>query len=371
MRWSNIRHRLRDLIFRQKACELKNELSEHIELQTRKHVAEGMSEEEARRRARIEFGSIESACEECREIDRWRWIDASARNLKQCVRSLAKSPGFVLVFILILTVAIGSNLAVFSMMDALLLRPLPVERPNELVRILAGDRQGNWSNLPSTFLDGLDDNRAFQGVCGFSTSLLATEIDGNMRELGVASFSGSCFKTLGLSLQLGRPISAGDDQIGAQPVVVIADSLWHSAFGGRPDVLGKPIKINGELFTIVGVTERHFTGLLLGFPEPIMTPLRQEPIYTPNGQKLTTHWVNVLARRAIGVSETQAHASVIVQRNRLLEQSIPQRYNATQRKQYLAQELMVIPARAGWTISCAIASESRYTLFWESVRRCC
>ncbi|HEX4808227.1 MAG TPA: ABC transporter permease [Bryobacteraceae bacterium] len=348
MRWGRIQHLLQTLLFRHIAeSDLKEELTAHIELQARKHMAAGMNEEEARRRARIEFGGIETAREECREVDHWRWIDASTRNLKHCVRSLAKSPGFVLVFILILTVGIGSNLAVFSTMDALLLRPLPVERPNELVRILAEDRQGNWSNVPSTFLDALEGNRAFQGICGFSTSLLAAENDGNMRELGVASFSGSCFKTLGLSLQLGRPISAGDDQIGAQPVAVIADSLWRSAFGGRPDVLGKLIKVNGEIFTIVGVTERRFTGLLLGFPEPIMVPLRQEPLHTPIGQKLTTHWVNVLARRAAGISEAQARASVIAQKNQLLEQSIPQHYNAAQRTQYLAQELAVRPGESG------------------------
>ncbi len=348
MRWSSFRQRLRALFFRQKAeLDLEDELSGHVELQARKHRAEGMSEEEARRHARIEFGAAQSVREECRETDRWHWVDASTRNLKHCFRSLGKSPGFALVFILILAVGVGSNLGVFSTMDALLLRPLPVERPNELVRILAKDRQGNSSILPSTFLDGLQGDRAFQGVCGFSTSLLAAEIDGNMRELGVAAFSGSCFKTLGLQLQLGRPITPSDDQVGTQPVAVIADSLWHSAFGGRPDILGRAIKINGELFTIVGVTEKKFTGLLLGFPEPVMTALRQEPLHTPNGQKLTTHWVNVLARRAAGISEAQARASVIAQRNRLLEQSIPQRYNAAQRKQYLAQELTVTPGKSG------------------------
>ncbi len=348
MRLSSFRQRLRSLLFRQKAeLDLEDELTAHIELQLKKHLAEGMSEEEARRRARIEFGGLDKTAEECREVDRWRWIDASARNLKHCFRSLGKSPGFVLVFVSILMVSIGSNLAVFSTMDALLLRPLPVERPDELVRIVAKDQQGNWSNVPSTFLDGLEADRAFEGLCGFSTSLLAAEIEGSLRELGVASFSGSCFKTLGLHLQLGRPLTPSDDQVGTQPVAVIADSLWHSAFAGRPDVLGKPIKVNGELFTIVGVTEKKFTGLLLGFPEPIMTPLRQEPLHTGTGQKLTTHWINVLARRANRVSEAQARASVIAQRSRLLEQSIPQGYNAAQRKEYLAQELAVTPGKSG------------------------
>jgi hypothetical protein len=168
MRWSRIQQRLQTLLFRHIAeSDLKEELAAHIEFQAGKHIAEGVTEEEVLRRARIKFSGIESVCEDFREVDRWRWIDASTRNLKHCVRSLAKSPGFVLVFILILTVGIGSNVSVFSTMDALLLRPLPVERPNELARILAEDRQGNWSHVPSRFLDGLEDNRAFQGVCCF------------------------------------------------------------------------------------------------------------------------------------------------------------------------------------------------------------
>lgn len=290
---------------------------------------------------------LAGVCKECREAGGWHWMDASTRNLKHCFRSLRKSPGYAIVFLLILMVGIGSNLAVFSTIDALLLRPLPVEQPDELMRIVGIDREGNWSNLPSTFLDALGDDRAFQGMCGFSTSLLAAEFDGSMRELGVAAFSGSCFATLGLHVQLGRPIAPGDDQVGTEPAAVIADSLWHSAFAGRPDVLGKRIKVNGESFTIVGVTEKGFSGLLLGFPEPVMVPLRQEPMHSANGQKITSHWVNVLARRAPGISEAQARANIAAQTGRLLEQSVPQRYNAAQRKQYLAQALSITPAKNG------------------------
>lgn len=351
MRWNSFKQRLRALCFRRSAeSDLNDELTAHIEFQIRKYRAEGMSEAEARRRARIKFGGIESTREECRAVDRWRWVDTSARNLRHCFRSLRKSPGFVTVSILILTVSIGSNLAVFTTMDALLLRPLPVHRPDELVRISLVGGKGDLLELPSTGLRVLEGNRALQGLCGFGTwdeSMLGVEIGGNVRPVGVGGFTGDCFRTLGLRVQLGRPIIAADDQLGTQGIAVITDSLWHSTFGARADVLGKTVKIGGQIYTIVGVTQKGFTGLLLGFPREIMIPLRQAPDVLENGTKPSYHWVTILARRAQGVSEGQARASILAQRRRLLEESVPHRYNAAERKDYLSRKLAVMSGKSG------------------------
>ncbi len=340
MRWSSFRQWLRSVLFRRSAeSDLEEELGTHVELQFRRHLAEGMSEGEARRRARVEFGGIASVREECREIDRWRWIDASARKLRHCFRSLRNSPGFAIVSILILTVGIGSNLAVFSTMDALLLRPLPVERPEELVRIAPVGRGGRLTELPSRGLEVLEKNRALEGVCGFDITLSGVEIDGNMRSIYNTGFTGGCFETLGLSLQLGRPITPADDHVGTERIAVITDSLWRRTFGGRADVLGKTLKIRRQMYTIVGVAQRGFTGLMVGAPQEVMIPLRQRPgLY---------HWVSVLARRARGVSEAQARASVLAERKQILEQSVPQDYKAVERKEYLSQKLAAISGETG------------------------
>jgi len=348
MRWSNFRTRLRTLLFRHRAeSELEDELAAHIELQFRKHLAEGMSEEEARRRARIEFGGVECVREECREADRWGWIDTSARNLKQCFRSLGKSPGFVIVSILILTVGIGSNLAVFSTMDALLLRPLPVDRPEDLLKISLVGNHGDLLEMPSTGLEVLETNRALRGVCGFDMSRSAVEIDGNMRSIGNTGFTGDCFETLGLHLQLGRPITPADDHLGTAEIAVITDSLWRGAFGGRPDVLGKTLKIGAEVYTIVGVTQKGFTGLILASPQEVMIPLMQRRNRLPNGNNQTWYWVSILARRAPGVSEAQASASVLAQRRELLEHTVPHHYNAADRKDYLLRKMATMSGKSG------------------------
>jgi ABC-type antimicrobial peptide transport system permease subunit len=163
----------------------------------------------------------------------------------------------------------------------------------------------------------------------------------------VTGFTGGCFETLGLHLQLGRPITPADDHPGAEGIAVITDSLWHSAFGGRRDVLGKTLEIGGQLYTIVGVAQRKFTGLVLGFPQDVMIPLHQKPDVLPNGTKPTYYWVSVLARRALGVSEDQASASVLAQRKQILEQSVPHRYNAADRKEYFSRKLAAMSGRSG------------------------
>src|SRR6266481_158825 len=179
MRWSRLLPHLRALLFRRKAeDDLDAELTSHLDFQAAKHAAAGMSDEEARRRARIEFGGLEQAREEVRDVDRWHGIDVLARNLKYALRSLRKSPGFSSIAVLILGIGIGANLAVFSLVDSLLFRPIPVERPEEIVRISSIDKQGRLGNLPSTIVDPLKRESAFQGVCGFNTSYEGAEING-------------------------------------------------------------------------------------------------------------------------------------------------------------------------------------------------
>lgn len=348
MRWHSIAERIRGLFFRNRTDrELQDELAAHIEFQTRKHLLEGMSQEEAYRRARIEFGGFEASKEQCREIDRWRHLDALARNVRYAVRCLTKSPGFTLIAIVILSVGFGSNIAVFTLVNALLLRPLPVERPEELVRISSIDKDGRLGGLPSTILDLLHKDTTFQGLCGFDTGYPALEINGAIHSIGMLGMTGDCFQTLGIKIQLGRSITPNDDRTGTEGAAIITEALWQSAFAGSPNVLGKRIRMQGATFTVVGVVEKRFEGLLLGFPAGIIIPLRQEPSRLPGGRTPTYYWVNILARRAPGISDRQAMGRISAERVRLLEQSVPHRYNAAQRKNYFATRLTVTSARTG------------------------
>ncbi len=186
--------------------DLDDELSSHLEFQARKHMAAGMSEAEARRRARIELGGMDRAKEECRDVDPWRHVDRARRNLKYALRSLAKSPAFTAIAIAILAVGIGVTVGAFSVVEALLYRPLGVERPDELVRISSIDRKGGIGRMPSTLVGALKSSTWLSGVCGFNTSDEGAEIDGTLTTAQITGFTGDCFRTLGVKMRLGRPI---------------------------------------------------------------------------------------------------------------------------------------------------------------------
>ncbi len=327
--------------------ELDDELASHLEFQVRKHMAAGMNEAEARRRARIEFGGMDLTKEQCRDVDPWRHVDAARRNLRYALRSLAKSPAFSLIAILILAVGIGATVGAFSIVDALLFRPLGVFRPGELVRIAASDKDGRLRQLPSTILDPLKSSTWLSGACGFNTGYEGAEANGTQSPVGILGFTGDCFRALGIVTQLGRPIVPDDDRAGAPGVAVITGEFWRRAYGGRTDAIGQRIQMPGVAFTIVGVAEDRFAGLLVGFPAGVIVPLHQEPSETGFvGQKVW--WsVNVIGRRAAGVSARQADAGLAAQTGWLLEQSVPPRSNAVRRQQYLASHLVTAPAANG------------------------
>ena len=344
----SILNRLRSLLLRRQFDEdLAAEINTHIELETRKYIAQGMNPSEARRRAGVVFGGAEQTAEACRDVARWRWFESGCRNSNYAFRSLRRNPVFTAVSLLLLTIGVASNIAIFSAIDALFLRTLPVKRPEELVRIASLSKDGHAGALPTTMLPLLRDNRGLNGICAFDTMFRAAELGGGMRQLGIAAYSGSCFQMLDLRMQLGRALNEGDDHPNVEHVAVITDSLWREAFGGRPDVLGSAVRIEDKLYSIVGVTAPGFSGLLVGFPEPLMTPLQQEPSTFPDGRSRAYTWANVFARRAQGFSVEQVHADILAHTKQLLEESAPADYGPNRRKAYLEQKLTVIPAGNG------------------------
>ena len=327
--------------------DLDDELSSHLEFQTRKHMAAGMSEAEARRLARLEFGGVELTKEQCRDVDPWHRLDAARRHLRYAVRSLLKSPVFTLVAIVILAVGIGATVASFGILDAVLYRPVAIANPDELVRIGAVGKDGRILRLPSTILDPLKSSTWLSGACGFNVSDEGAEVNGTLSTIQMMGFTGDCFRALGVRTQLGRPLLPEDDVASAPGAAVITGEFWRKAFGARPDVVGQTIRMPGVAFTIVGVADDRFTGLILGFPVRVIVPLHQEP--NEVGVKGQQVWwpVELLGRRAPGVSAQQASAALAAQTQWLLEQSIPPNYKATRRAEYLKNRLIAASGAGG------------------------
>ncbi len=200
-----------------------------------------------------------------------------------------------------------ANLAVLNLVNALLLRPLPLQNAEELVQISSVNKNGELGELPSTFLDSSKQVPDYQSVCGFDTRYPAVGVGGTIVSVGTLGFSGDCFRTLGINVQLGRGLTPQDETAGAEPVAVITDAFWRRQFAGQPSALDKRIRMEGQAYTVVGAAEPRFTGLLLGFSEGVIITLSQEySAHLPNGRKQTYWWVNILARGSRGVSEQAA-----------------------------------------------------------------
>ncbi|MBV9266242.1 MAG: ABC transporter permease [Acidobacteriaceae bacterium] len=318
---------------RRSDSDLEDELSAHIEFQMKKHIANGMSRDEAYRRARIEFGGLVPATEECRSVNTWEWLDAFSRSSKQAVRSLRRTPGFTVLAIAILTLGIGASTAMFSVTRTVLLKPLAYADPERLVTITF--RVPEFSKILSTipanaqhYLLWRDHSRTIQEIAVLRPDSGVLTGAGKARQVMGVSVSANFFHLLGFQPALGRLFSNAEDQPGRDGVVIISRRFWDEDLGGRPDVLGNTIRIDGRPFQIIGV-------MPAGFPMPRgreISELEQLPEHTDywrplvfSKEDLATPIGNEnylpFVRLKPGVSLAQAYADVTA-----LEKVIAKRY---------------------------------------------
>ena len=264
--------RLRSLFrWAQADQELDDELRDHLERKTEEYVAQGMTQEEAHRRARLDLDGIEQTKEKCRDARRLNWIHDLIQDLHYGVRMLRKSPGFTTIAVLTLALGIGANTAIFSLIHAVMLRMLPVPQAEQLVLLswvapghpymihsLSGnfdrDKTGNFTSTSFSYpiFQAIHDrNLAFSGVLAFAeadTDRLNVSV-GGLSELAQGQLvSGDSFSTLGIHAAIGRTILPSDDKEGASPVAVASYSYWVRRFGRDPLAVGKEITVNGVPF---------------------------------------------------------------------------------------------------------------------------
>ena len=270
-----------------------------------------------------------------------RFLDEFTRDVRYGFRVLRRSPATSLLAIVSVALGMGANTAIFSLLNSLLLRPVSgVRAPHELVGVETG--------LPSTILGDLAKEPVFAGVCGVSTPLLTTEVHGDPQPVGILATTGGCTETLGLNPEIGRMLQPADDREGSPKVAVLTDSYWRHAFGGRADALGSTIRIDGVGFTIVGVADPPFHGMLLGFWPGAILPAAQDPsdAHVVSGSRHYS-WVHIFARRAPGVSMQQAQTRFRFSAPRLLDHAIPPDYQGARRREFLSQRLDLVSAATG------------------------
>src|SRR6266480_369092 len=310
--------RLRSLFrWAQADQELDDELRDHLERKTEEYVEKGMTQEEAHRRARLDLGGIEQTKEKCRDARRVNWIQDFIQDTRYGFRMLRKSPGFTAAAVITLALGIGANTAIFSYVDAMVMRTLPVERPNELVFI-------NPTNTPNGDLGFSyplyevvrDENRTLAGVFVRAGGAMNVSVDGQAELVpgGGEYVSGSYFSTLGVEAVAGRTFTAAEDKVpGQNPVAVISYGYWKRRFALSPSAIGKTIYLNGIPFTIIGVTPLRFSGIEVGRSPDITVPMAMYPQLNLGSTELSnpgSWWLAALARLRPGVSAEQATADL-------------------------------------------------------------
>jgi MacB-like periplasmic core domain len=250
MNWNDLRLRIRALFRRRRVeSELEEEIRAHIELQTRKHMQAGMSVDQARQCARLDFGALENTKEECRDARRVTWFANLLQDLQYAFRIFRRAPGFTGLVVLMLALGIGANVATFSVMDAILLRLLPVKEPGSLFRTVgangkAYDLRGGGSykviQLMRDRTRSLADLMAYEAAEQHPISIGHSGSERLMQQ----TVSGNYFKVLGVQPAFGRVISPADDQEpGQHAVAVISHRLWKRKFDKSPNASGSELQL--------------------------------------------------------------------------------------------------------------------------------
>jgi predicted permease len=322
--FSDLSYRFRALFRRGKMDrELDDELRFHLERETEKHVRAGMSPEDAARRARIEFGGVESAKEASRDGRGLLLLDLLAQDLRYAFRALRRSPGFTLAVVLTLGLGIGANAAMFGIVDRLLFRtPAYLRDPGTVHRIyLSSIRRGARVTDQTTeytrFLDLQRETTRFSMMAGYSHRTMPVGSGAEAREMPVGTVSARYFDFFDAPPVLGRYFTAEEDTVPAgAAVAVLGYGYWQAQYGGRPDVLGRQLKIGRVDFTVIGVAPRRFAGIADGGAPVAFIPITTyaatfrgslDPNYYT---RYNWGWMNVLARRKPGVTLAEANADL-------------------------------------------------------------
>lgn len=304
--------RVRGLIGnREEEPELQAEITAHLELLAERYVREGMPPEEAVRAAARQFGNITLLREDRRELQTFVSIDAFWRDLRYGWRTLLRNPSFAGTVILTLALGIGATTAIFSVYDAVLLKPPPYVEPQRVVMLWERRASGELSGVaPANFVDWRTQSRSFSEMAAISRSQFVLTGRGEPARLEGAAVSSNFFRLLGVRMFLGRDFRAEDDQPGSEHVAVLTYDAWQRHFAGNVGVLGSGISLNDLRYTVIGVLGPEFELATSGTED-------QPQVWAPlslNLNKLQrgTHPLRVLARLNPGVTLDQARAEADV-----------------------------------------------------------
>jgi len=290
--------------------DLSNEVREHLEEKVEELIAGGMPRKEAAAAARRAFGNVTLAEEDSRNVWRWPSIEDFFMDLRYGLRMLRKSPGFTIVAVLTLALGIGGNTAIFSYVNAWLIKPLPYPQAARLMVLLSHDTKKGWTSKGVTstadFLDYQAQNTVFEQLACWTSWEFNLTSDGPPDRMEGGLVGWNFFQTLGAQPMLGRPFLPEESQPGSSHVAILSRGLWENRFAADPHIIGRTVKLQGEAYTIVGIMPADFHFPLMGIANI------WSPIAFDNKQRADRNrsWFQGFGRLKPGATQKQAEAEI-------------------------------------------------------------
>ena len=325
MSWHRFFHR------RQADAEVQNEIESYLEEEGAENLARGMTPDEARRQARIKLGNRQRVREQLWQQNTIVFIESAWRDFRYAVRTLRRSPGFSLLAMLVMVLGIGANVALFTIVRAVLLNPLPFAEPSRLIKLYehSSDRFPFNEVAGGVFAAWEKESHSFAGLVLFDNDLAFSLSEGGRQlpekvDFGVCTWN--LFPLLGVEPALGRSFTASDDRPQANATVMLTWGLWKRRFGGNPAILGRTIELDAKPYTVIGVLPEWFT-------YPVQSVQLWTPIYhlipASEMNAIDSHDWEVIGRLKPGVSEAQATAELSVIVRRLHDQHLDDPFIST------------------------------------------
>jgi predicted permease len=313
-----------------------------------------MTAEEARLAAKRAYGGVEQAKELQREERSWLWLEQLRQDIRFSARALLKSRGFTITAVLTLALGIGANTAIFSLIDAVILKALPVSRPEELLQVNMSNKDV-WGIEEPFLSNGIweqlrDRQDVFSGLFAYEVGHFNLASGGEGRYAQGSYVSGQFFDTLGLRPVIGRTFTRADDHRGCAGAAVLSYGFWQSEYGGRASVMGKTVSLDDHPLEILGVIGPGFTGVDVGRESDVYVPLCAEKIIGGENSSLdqpAAGWLRVIGRPKPGISANRIEARLTTLAARIIKATVPANLRPDQREIYLKRSFSTEPAAHG------------------------
>ena len=343
--------------------EFDREIAGHLALLRDRYIRQGMTPAEANLAARRQFGGVAQLKETRRERLGFPRLENLLQDVRYGARALVRSPGFTAVAVLSLALGIGANTAIYSVIDAILLRALPVADPGRLVVVTVpfikrGEVSFNQSFSYPQYRYLRDRSRLLDGVLAFTSRPFSVSFDGHTERVKGAVVSGNYFAVLGVRPVLGSAIEPADDLIpgsgGARgPVAVLSYEFWTRRLGANPQVIGRVIDVNGHPFTVSGIAPEGFAGTEVGETPDVYGPMMMQSVLTPENQdaleKRRNVWLRVMGRLKPDAGPRQAEAECTLLYRQFRQEDLGGMQNLTEarKRSILEQRIALLPGASG------------------------